>query len=232
MRKLSKVAIAVAITVSAACSGIAYAQTSHADQVTQQQDEARLADGLNSTRQESTNKNLVMLLLTGTGPMADAHPEVVDDLGFKKVREKPAPEQAEKFADYFLKENPTFQTEVAEPVLSGNPLKVEKGLKNVTKMSQETFDHISKDKSNPTIDFYGSGHVGLWHDAITAAEVLANGAIYANAVVATQLAVAGAAVVVVVIVLDYNFTSDKMSPIEREHTIANLTNSLHDIENQ
>ncbi|ARB88494.1 MULTISPECIES: DUF3693 domain-containing protein [Corynebacterium] len=35
MRKLSKVAIAVAITVSAACSGIAYAQTSHADQVTQ-----------------------------------------------------------------------------------------------------------------------------------------------------------------------------------------------------
>lgn len=77
-------AIAVAITVSAACSGIAYAQTSHADQVTQQQDEARLADGLNSTRQESTNKNLVMLLLTGTGPMADAHPEVVDDLGFKR----------------------------------------------------------------------------------------------------------------------------------------------------
>ncbi|WP_374071480.1 hypothetical protein [Corynebacterium belfantii] len=68
MRKLSKVAIAVAITVSAACSGIAYAQTSHADQVTQQQDEARLADGLNSTRQESTNKNLAMLLLTGTGP--------------------------------------------------------------------------------------------------------------------------------------------------------------------
>ncbi|MBG9332108.1 hypothetical protein I4J47_12590 [Corynebacterium belfantii] len=109
---------------------------------------------------------------------------------------------------------------------------MEKGLKNVTKMSQETFDHISKDKSNPTIDFYSSGHVGLWHDAITAAEVLANGAIYANAVVATQLAVAGAAVAVVVIVLDYNFTSDKMSPIEREHTIANLTNSLHDIENQ
>lgn len=70
----------------------------------------------------------------------------------------------------------------------------------------------------------------MWHDAITATEVLANSAVYANVAVATMAVVAGAAVAVVTLVLDYSFENKQVSPIEREHTIASLTHDLRNIE--
>lgn len=112
-------------------------------------------------------------------------------------------------------------------MLSGNPLEVEAGLKAVTQMSRDTFETLKREAAEERATPYGSGNIGLWHDAVAAAEVLVNGAIYANVAVATMFVVAGA--VAAVVVLAYNFENDSMSPIEREHTIATLTHELQKI---
>ncbi|WP_130840112.1 hypothetical protein [Corynebacterium neomassiliense] len=180
-----------------------------------------------ANKQSVNDKDLVMLLLTGTGSLADSHPNVVRDLGFSDDREKPTPEAAGDFADYFLAEHSDFHDDVAEPVISGDPRRVEEALKDVTSMSRATIDHVDSKVEQPQVsDYKWKGHVGLWHDAITAAEALANGVVYANVAVATMLVVAGAAAAVATVVLAYNFNSDKVSKFDREQQIAKLTQEL------
>lgn len=222
MRKLTKTTIAIALSIGTTFTGISYAQAADTSI-----GETALSDSLAFTKKEASDRDMVMLLLTGTGPLADAHPEVVHDLGFVEDRPKPTPEVAEQFADYFLSVNPDFRERVADPVLSGNPLEVEAGLKAVTQMSRDTFETLKREAAEDRATPYGSGNIGLWHDAAAAAEVLVNGAIYANVAVATMFVVAGA--VAAVVVLAYNFENDSMSPIEREHTIATLTHELQKI---
>lgn len=86
MRKLTKTTIAIALSIGTTFTGISYAQAADTSI-----GETALSDSLASTKKEASDRDMVMLLLTGTGPLADAHPEVVHDLGFVEDRPKPTP---------------------------------------------------------------------------------------------------------------------------------------------
>ena len=67
MRKFPKSTIAIALAIGTTFTGISYAQAKDASNPESRSGESALANSLTSTKQNASDKDMVLLLLTGTG---------------------------------------------------------------------------------------------------------------------------------------------------------------------
>lgn len=163
--------------------------------------------------------DLLALLLAGTGPLAEANPDLVQFLGFNPDR--PAVDQAalRSLSKQYLKHDREF-TSTAEAIASGDPMAVEAALVTFTASFHDFLTSqgkVAKDSSD-RIAATGCGWKGCF--AITL-YVTANVAVYANVAGATN------AVATLVLAWFYLMDSDgQETQLERDHLVSLMASSL------
>ncbi|PRA80696.1 hypothetical protein [Microbacterium sp. MYb66] len=88
---------------------------------------AAAADGLDPRLASATDLELVSLLLTGSGALADAHPELVTEFGLRVLTAEKAAAMV-PVAEQFLATHPVFTTTWAPAIRSADPLLVDQGI--------------------------------------------------------------------------------------------------------
>jgi len=149
---------------------------------------------------------VLSMLFAGTGPLAEANPELLTYLGFAEERGEVDQVALDQLIVEFIAFDPAFSTETLPALQSGDPLRVEQGLESFTLSVFNYLDvkyDIAEGNGEAAMRAAGSGNVGAWNQVIAYAAALVNGALYANVAVATLAVVAGAAIFVVAIVTTY-----------------------------
>ncbi|MDF2508500.1 MAG: hypothetical protein K0Q52_2359 [Microbacterium sp.] len=122
----------VAIALSLTGASVAHGATGYATP----EDAATASAGLQAAGDEagldprlasSTDLELVMLLLTGRGVLADAHPELIGERGIAVSTEAEAAEMT-PVAEQFLAAYPAFSTTWAPAIRSTDPAVVGQGI--------------------------------------------------------------------------------------------------------
>lgn len=123
--------------------------------------------------EQYSDADVVEFLVFGSGDIADNNPEQVEKLGLKS--ENVTEDVVESATEQILAADPAFHTHVTESVLSGNPYQVREGLTSLS----ETLEGVAQDQIPGDV----STNCVVW------------GVI--NVLVAIELVVAGALVIVV-----------------------------------
>ncbi|TXR51583.1 hypothetical protein [Quadrisphaera setariae] len=182
-----------------------------------------------------SDTNIALLLLTGSGPAAKSHPEVLQKLGWNSVQKKFTQAQANDFVTKFLAATPQFHSAVAVPVQSGDPYAVKGALLAI---SSELHDFVKPDDaavsslqaSAAATSAKGSyktrtNVVTNYQGAVNVAAVV-NGGLYANVAVATEVAVAAAFVWLAAVVLTYKFDDSSLSAFDTDELTATVASDL------
>ncbi len=177
-------------------------------------------------------EDALRLLLAGIGPLAESNPRLLSLLGFAADRPVPSLAEVDPIVTDFLAYYPGFKSEVLPKLRSGKPRSVEAALATFTEKFYDYLNYrkaITNPEEQPQVTPYGCGVT--WTCAAVAAFVVANGALYANVAVATFVVVAGAAVLVLLVVPGYLANKDYMTTagveeIGRDTAIAELTRAL------
>lgn len=173
------------------------------------------------------------LLLTGTGRLAKAHPELVHQLGFDRLKGRAPQAQITTFINAFLKDSPTFHSTVVTPLRSGDPYQVDNALRRVTTLLKS---HLIRTGALRTVEPGGRNTADGWYKTRTTVVtnfggavnlgVLVNGGLYANVAVATEAVVAAAVVWLAGVFLTYQFDPSSQGAIDRQNMIAAFTKSM------
>ncbi|MCS4277310.1 SdpC family antimicrobial peptide [Mycetocola sp. BIGb0189] len=130
-------------------------------------------ENASSTTDAYTDADVVEFLVFGSGAVAKNNPSEVKKLGLKS--QTVSPETVTAATGQIVAADPNFRTHVAKAVLSGNPYKIRQGLKSFT----GTLEKVAQDQIPGDI----STNCVIWG--------------IVNVLVAIELVVAGAVVVVV-----------------------------------
>lgn len=147
-----------------------------------------------ATSEQYTDADVVEFLVFGSGDIAENNPEQVEKLGLKS--ETVAADVVESATEQIITADPDFHTHVTEAVLSGNPYQVREGLASLS----DTLEDVAQDQIPGDV----STNCVVW------------GVI--NVLVAIELVVAGALVIVVAYRGD-----DTASRFTQDEVAASLT---------
>ncbi|WP_157865001.1 hypothetical protein [Streptomyces prasinopilosus] len=168
-----------------------------------------------------TDAELLQLLLAAQGPIAEAHPELKQMLGFNPDKPHTDEEALNQIITQFLAAHPGFHENVAVPFYSGDPVRVDAALRDFSisfnKWVEETAEPSPNGEAQPAGWFWMGANVAIYVNAVGAANAVA----YTNAGVATN---ALATLVVVTWYLEDG--SPTGSGIERDAFVEALTSAL------
>lgn len=191
--------------------------------------EQHMSSGL---RAVSTNSDadIAQLLLTGTGPAANAHPSVVKLLGFDRIKGRAPEPKIRAFVSAFLKGTPTFHRDVVAKIQSGDPYQTRAALGNITNELQTFLNtnnvHVYHADNSKMMSPDG------WWWTVTNGGVavnvgaVVNGGLYANVAVATEVAVAAAVVWLAGVFLTYKFDPSSTDRLDHDMVVATITKDL------
>lgn len=155
--------------------------------------------GFDSRIASATDRDLLTLLLTGTGPIADAHPELPVELGFSRVPMDVDHEALELVTDTFVNRFSSFSTVWAPAIRSGDPIKINKGLNGFSVdfiefvETDDVFTEYRQVMSNKSVRSARGDLVVVWNVA-----VVANAAVLATTV-GVAATIAGAAMAIALV---------------------------------
>lgn len=86
-----------------------------------------------------TDQDLLKLILTGTGPIADAHPELPVEMGFDGTQPIPDDAFLNSFIVAYLLHSPEFGTTWSKQMRSGDLITVEQG---ITSFQADFLDYL------------------------------------------------------------------------------------------
>ncbi|ORC19923.1 hypothetical protein A7979_11505 [Rothia nasimurium] len=136
-----------------------------------------------------SDKEILRLLLDGTGPIADENPRLLERLNFSDERPLANEKLLLRVIDDYLEYHSDFEEEVVIPLTSGNPYKVELALTNLTENYFSMMNEKYGVSNRPMVTTSGCP-AGAKVCVVVFAVAVANAAVYANAAVATFAAVA------------------------------------------
>ncbi|MEU8762722.1 hypothetical protein [Streptomyces sp. NPDC048659] len=226
MKFTSKRTIAAVAMLSVLMTGGVTAQAAFADagHGASAPGKARLKETMRQTT-EYSNEDLLQLLLAAQGPIADTHPDLKRMLGFNPDKPRTDTEALDTVIAGYLAARPGFRQEVAAPLHSGDPVRVDAALRDFSL----SFNKWLKETAQPAPDggapavaqargwFWMGAYVAIYANAVGAANAVA----YTNAGVATN---ALATLVVVTWYLEDG--SPTGSGIERDAFVDALTSAL------
>ncbi|MFK8851375.1 hypothetical protein [Streptomyces sp. Ac-502] len=170
-----------------------------------------------------SDRELLQLLLAAQGPIADAHPELKQMLGFNPSKPHTNEEALGKIITGYLAAHPEFHEKMAIPFHSGDPVRVDTALRD---FSVTFIDYIKKNAQPANSSRAQAQTRGwFWMGANVAIYVNAVGA--ANAVAYTTAGVATNALATLVVVTWYLEDGKPASTgIERDAFVDALTSAL------
>ena len=180
----------------------------------------RAFDVAADSQKRHSDRDVLELLLAGTGPIAEKHPLLVERLGFNPDRPDTDPRLLHKFISQYLKYDADFKYAVREPLASGDPARVEAALIH---LSVKSLDLLERDYGlvvSQGQDASAAGTIGAWRRVALTAYVAANFVVYVNAGIATNALVA---LVVVPAYVSYLMDPRSGAEIEKEEFIKELT---------
>ncbi|MEU8892905.1 hypothetical protein [Streptomyces sp. NPDC048442] len=185
---------------------------------------AQLKEAVKETVKYS-DQDLLKLLLAAQGPVADAHPELKQMLGFNPDKPHTDDGALTKVIAGYLAAHPDFHPDMAVPFHSGDPVRVDAALRDFSvsfnKWLKETAQPVDSGKPQAVAQAKG----WFWMGAYVAIYVNAVGA--ANAVAYTNAGVATNALATLVVVTWYlEDGSPTGSGIERDAFVDALTSAL------
>ncbi|WP_159395008.1 hypothetical protein [Streptomyces sp. 2323.1] len=170
-----------------------------------------------------SDAELLQLLLAAQGPIADAHPELKQMLGFNPDKPHTNEEALSRIIAGYLATHPRFHEDMAIPFHSGDPVRVDAALRDFSVTFNEYVKKNAKPASGGKAQAQASGW--FWMGAYVAIYVNAVGA--ANAVAYTTAGVATNALATLVVVTWYlEDGSPAGSDIERDAFVDALTSAL------
>ncbi|WP_407319280.1 hypothetical protein UQW22_02545 [Isoptericola halotolerans] len=179
-----------------------------------------------------SDEEVLEFLFAGVGPIAEAHPEAVDALGFAEVRPEVDREELDRLIEDYLEFYPQFSKQVRPAVLSGDPLRVEQGLRLLSKKFASLVEERTAGEAKDQFDESGSVSLqsvcsgpGGWACTIAYVVAVVNGAVYANVAGAT-MAVAALAVLWVYLEDGESMAMGDATAFEIQHRTAILTDAL------
>jgi SdpC family antimicrobial peptide len=155
--------------------------------------------GFDSRIASASDRDLLTLLLTGTGPIANAHPELPLELGFPRVPMDVDSEALALVEDTFIERFPAFSTVWAPAIRSGDPIKINKGLNGFSVdfiefvETDDVFIEFRQVMSNKPVRSARGDLVVVWNVA-----VVANAAVLATTV-GVAATIAGAAMAIALV---------------------------------
>lgn len=170
-----------------------------------------------------TDAELLEFLVAGQGPVADAHPELLTYLGFAEDKPVTPPGPMKRFTRDYLAADPDFHRTVAVPLQSGDPERVNEGLRQFTRELRSVVEAKIAQSPQKAAATNAQAAGWTWRGANIAvyanAVAVANAGVYANVGVATFVG----AVLAVWYLEDGSMTG---SEIEVETFVAELTDAL------
>ncbi|MFE1384364.1 hypothetical protein ACFW6S_36010 [Streptomyces sp. NPDC058740] len=226
MKFTSRRTVAAVATLSLLVGGGVTAQSAFADtgHGASAPSKARLKEAVKKTA-EYSDTDLLRLLLAAQGPIADAHPELKQMLGFNPDKPQTDTEALDRVIAGYLAAHPGFHQDTAAPLQSGDPVRVDAALRDFS----VSFNKWLKQTAQPTADGGGpavaQARGWFWMGAYVAIYVNAVGT--ANAVAYTNAGVATNALATLVVVTWYlEDGSPNGSDIERDAFVNALTSAL------
>ena len=176
-----------------------------------------------SLQERYSDAEILEVLFNGTGPVADENPALLERLNFSEDHEKADPVLLAEVIDGYLDFYPNLQTEVFDPLTSGNPERVEGALSTLT----TTYLEFLQTEYGTDVSV-NAARDGCWAGAqvcvIAYGFAFVNVAVYANAALATLAVVALAVVPAAVSYLMDEDTGE--SVLVKDELVAELTRSL------
>ncbi|QHC70944.1 hypothetical protein [Rathayibacter sp. VKM Ac-2801] len=84
--------------------------------------------GTSASTEQYTDRDVVALLIDGSGPIAEANPDVATGIGFVNGEAGVSGDVIDEVTQALVDNVPSFNSTVTQPVTSGNPYQVERGL--------------------------------------------------------------------------------------------------------
>ncbi|MBE1460496.1 SdpC family antimicrobial peptide [Nocardiopsis terrae] len=167
-----------------------------------------------------SQEEILQLLLAGQGPIAEAHPDLLDTLGFSPEKPHTDEEALDQLISDYLTYEKDFEEKVAVPVRTGDPQKVEAALVALSESFMGFLDASADNTgSSPTAAgwTYQGVNVAIYANAVGVVNVAG----YTNAGVAT---LALATLAVVTLYLEDEDASQ--NGFEKQHVINELTEAM------
>ncbi|MCX5204974.1 hypothetical protein OG897_26400 [Streptomyces sp. NBC_00237] len=172
-----------------------------------------------------SDTDLLQLLLAAQGPIAEAHPELKQMLGFNPDKPQTDEGALGKVIAGYLGAHPNFHQEMAVPFHTGDPVRVDAALRDFSISFNKWLKATSQPVEGKKPEAVAQAKGWFWMGAYVAIYVNAVGA--ANAVAYTNAGVATNALATLVVVTWYlEDGSPTGSGIERDAFVEALTSAL------
>lgn len=174
-----------------------------------------------------SDREILQLLLAAQGPVARDHPRLKRVLGFNEAKPRTNERALNQVITSYLRYNPNFHAETAKPLQSGDPQRVDAGLRTFSisfnKFALARNKALKAQAQNGEFDAQARGWfwMGAYVAIYATAVAVANAGVYANAAVATN---ALATLVIVTWYLEDG--TPAANTFEHDHLIKSLTDAL------
>ncbi|MEZ0167024.1 hypothetical protein AB2L27_19905 [Kineococcus sp. LSe6-4] len=191
--------------------------------------EKKNAKGILPKKDKYSDEDVLKLLLAGQGPIAQKHPDLLNQLGFDPNRPMTDPAVLDNLVQLYMDYHPEFSNEIRRPLETGDPRAVERALIRLTEKYREFAQDVLGINSDEMVQARGACDGGAKACTVAYIAAVANGAVYANVAGATFVFVAAAAVFVVGPVAYLDDKTDpyqRMTSMEKDIVTLNLAKAM------